>query len=75
MHAELLAASGFVPANGGQNADSALFALAVLYAWVPVALKIVAIGLMWNFPLSEEVQRQLRGQIEASTASPDFRAS
>ncbi len=50
---------------GGDNDAWALTALAVTYAWVPVALKLAAIGLMWNFPLDETTQRGLRSRIEA----------
>ncbi|MHB2264842.1 MFS transporter [Aliihoeflea sp. PC F10.4] len=59
----LLAYFGF--AAGGDNDATALTALAVIYAWVPVALKLVAIALMWNFPLDEIAQTDLRASIEA----------
>jgi len=49
--------------TGSRNSDSALFALAMIYAFLPVIFKSVAIGLMWNFPLSRadhaEVQSKL----------------
>jgi glycoside/pentoside/hexuronide:cation symporter, GPH family len=61
----MLAALGFNPAPGAANTPQSLFALAIVYAWVPVALKIIAIGLMWNFPLGEAEQANLRQQIEA----------
>ena len=51
---------------GGTNAPSALLALAVIYAWVPVALKLVAVALVWNFPLGEAEQAGLRRRIEAA---------
>lgn len=59
----LLAAFGFQP--GTQNDAEALFALAVLYAWIPIALKLAAIALMWNFPLDEAAHRILRKRIDA----------
>lgn len=59
----LLAAFGFEA--GGQNDAKALAALAILYAWVPVALKLVAVALMWNFPLDERTQTSLRSRIES----------
>lgn len=59
----LLAAFGFEA--GGQNDVTALAALAILYAWVPVALKLVAVALMWNFPLDEQTQTSLRSRIES----------
>jgi Na+/melibiose symporter-like transporter len=61
----VLGAFGFEPAPGVANTPSALVALAIVYAWVPVALKIMAIGLMWNFPLGKTEQAGLRQQIEA----------
>jgi glycoside/pentoside/hexuronide:cation symporter, GPH family len=61
----VLAAFGFNPAPGVTNTPAALLALAIVYAWVPVALKIIAIGLMWNFPLGKAEQAGLRQQIEA----------
>ncbi len=59
----ILSAAGFDPAAGAGNGPDALFALAALYAWVPVALKLCAIALMWTFPLDEGMQRQLREAI------------
>jgi Na+/melibiose symporter-like transporter len=47
------------------NGPDALFALAMLYAAVPVALKLVAMAMMWNFPLNAERQREIRSEIEA----------
>lgn len=51
---------------GTDNPESALTALAVLYALVPVGFKAVAVALMWNFPLDETAHAQLREQIEAA---------
>lgn len=59
----LLAWFGF--SAGGGNAPDALFALAALYAWLPAVLKLAAVALMWNFPLDEAGQDQLRASIEA----------
>ncbi len=47
------------------NTSSALFTLALLYGGLPVLLKALAIGLMWNFPLDEARQIELRTKIEA----------
>lgn len=58
----LLGAFGFVP--GGDNQGIALTALVSIYVWLPLALKIVAIVLMWNFPLGEAEQAALRSEIE-----------
>lgn len=61
----LLAFFGFTPSSDGVNGEQELFALAVLYAWLPIAFKVLAIALMWNFPLNAKIQGDLRAQIEA----------
>lgn len=48
----------------GDNAPSALMGLSLLYALVPILLKGVAVALMWNFPLGQAEQRELRRRIE-----------
>lgn len=55
-----LQALGFSPESGGN-----LFALAAFYALVPVALKLVAIAIMWNHPVDRALQEQLRATIAA----------
>jgi len=35
-----------------------------LYALVPVALKLAAVALMWNFPLDRAAHDALRARIE-----------
>lgn len=60
----LLAAVGFDPQADAEANAGSLFALAVVYAWLPIALKAVAIAIMWNFPLDETEQRRLRAEIE-----------
>lgn len=47
------------------NGPTALLTLSFLYGGLPVALKVLAIALMWNFPLDEEHQIELRARIEA----------
>jgi glycoside/pentoside/hexuronide:cation symporter, GPH family len=42
--------------------------LAFLYAGLPVALKLIAIGLMWNFPVDARMQDRIRADIEARRA-------
>lgn len=61
----LLAAYGFDPQAGPQGSSDGLLALAIVYAWVPIALKLAAIGMMWNFPLDESEHDRLRARIEA----------
>ncbi|TVQ52140.1 MAG: MFS transporter [Rhodobacteraceae bacterium] len=55
---------GFRP--GEANDPAALRALALLYAAAPVALKIVAVAMMWRFPLDRRAHDALRARIEAS---------
>jgi Na+/melibiose symporter-like transporter len=61
----LLALFGFDPAPGVANTGTALSALAAIYVWLPVVLKLAAVGLMWNFPLGETAQGALRAEIES----------
>lgn len=44
---------------------AAIIALEVLFAVVPVILKLIAVAMIWNFPLGRDLQAQLREQIEA----------
>ena len=60
----ILDMSGFE--TGGENDQTALFTLAALYALAPAALKLVAVAIMWNFPLGEAQQRALRSRIESA---------
>ncbi|MDP3898453.1 MAG: MFS transporter, partial [Mesorhizobium sp.] len=62
----LLDAFGFQP--GARNTEAALLGLVSLYVWLPVALKLVAVAMMWNFPLGEAEQSALRRTIEARRA-------
>jgi glycoside/pentoside/hexuronide:cation symporter, GPH family len=47
----VLAWSGFDPSAGISTKDG-LLALAILYAGVPVVLKLIAIAMIWTFPLA-----------------------
>jgi len=55
-----LAAFGF-QAESGANSPRSLLVLALLYGLLPVAFKLGATWLVWNFPLDEAEQRKLRG--------------
>lgn len=57
-------ADAFNAAGKSANGADALFALAMLYAAVPVALKLVAMAMMWSFPLDAARQREIRSAIE-----------
>lgn len=48
------------------NTPDALFALTMLYAAVPIAIKLIAMAMMWNFPLDMEKQRAIRAELEQS---------
>ena len=60
----VLDAAGF-SADGGPQSASGLTALIVLYAVVPLVMKLAAIALMWRFPLDAAEQARLRSVIEA----------
>lgn len=62
----LLGLFGFEPGQTGTQSPEALVALAVTYAWIPAVLKLGAVALVWNFPLTEEMQFELRKQIEGA---------
>lgn len=65
----LLAAFGFDPSSKA-NAVQGLTALAITYAWMPIAAKLAAIAIMWNFPLDEAAQMALRDDIEGDNLRP-----
>lgn len=62
----VLAWSGFVPGSSAVVPDLAIHTLTMLYAWLPIVPKLAAIAIMWNFPLGEAAQTELRARIEAS---------
>jgi Na+/melibiose symporter-like transporter len=51
---------------GAPNDTQALGALVVLYALVPVVLKLVAVALMWRFPVDRAEHDRLRAAIEGA---------
>lgn len=57
--------AGFSP-DGGAQTEFGLTVLALLYAGVPVLMKLAAIALMWRFPVDEAAQARLRATIEAA---------
>ncbi len=62
----LLSAFGFDAAAGAGNRPEALWTLAIAYAWIPIALKLIAVALIWNFPLDEAAHKLLRSRIDGS---------
>jgi Na+/melibiose symporter-like transporter len=61
----LLDFAGFEAQGKG---TTGLAMLAFLYAGLPVLLKIVAIMLMWNFPVDATEQDRVRARIESRIA-------
>jgi GPH family glycoside/pentoside/hexuronide:cation symporter len=60
----ILGAMGFDPGAGLRTATG-LTTLALLYAALPVALKVAAIALIWRFPLDAKAHAELRRTIAA----------
>lgn len=65
----LLQATGF-SAEVGTQSDSALLALALLYALVPVAFKLAAVALFLGYPITAERQLRIRRLIAARNRAP-----
>jgi Na+/melibiose symporter-like transporter len=63
----LLSLFGFRAEAVAVNTPAALTALAVSYAWLPIIFKLLAVALMWNFPVDQSVQIALRQEIEKRT--------
>jgi glycoside/pentoside/hexuronide:cation symporter, GPH family len=59
----LLAMSGYDPGQGIRT-EFGLKVLGLLYAALPVVLKMIAIAIMWEFPLTAERQAELREAID-----------
>ena len=62
----VLAFYGFDPGANLRSAEG-LTALALLYAGLPTVLKLIAIRLMWNFPLTKEKQMGLESEINSKS--------
>jgi GPH family glycoside/pentoside/hexuronide:cation symporter len=58
----VLELTGFDP-EAAQQSEISLWTLGILYAWIPVAFKLVAIWLMWSFPLDAEKLKNLSSKI------------
>lgn len=54
---------GFRP--GADNAATALLALAVIYALLPTVLKVGAVLIVWDYPITEHRQQLIRRRLEA----------
>jgi GPH family glycoside/pentoside/hexuronide:cation symporter len=60
----LLEVFGYAPGTG-----QGLAALVVLYAVVPVVLKLAAVAMVWRFPIDAAEQRRIRLAVEARRAA------
>ncbi|MGF1446618.1 MAG: MFS transporter [Pikeienuella sp.] len=70
----LLAVAGFdAKAEIGTNGAGALTALALLYAGAPILLKLLAVWIMWGFPLGRAQLDALRAEATAP-ADPALKA-
>ncbi|MDX5593238.1 MFS transporter [Pseudovibrio sp. SPO723] len=58
----LVGALGFTP--GADNTPEALTALAVIYALLPVSLKMGVLWLMWRFPITTKAHRSIQRRLE-----------
>ncbi len=54
----------------GDNSRGALFGLAALYGLLPVAIKIGATLIVWNFPIGASEQSELQRQLAARSPTP-----
>ncbi len=68
----LLAFAGFDPASAVKP-ENGLQALSLLYAGAPVLLKMVAIALVWNFPLDRKSQEEAAARIAAFDQSGELK--
>jgi len=60
----LLEFFGYAPGSG-----QGLFALVALYAVVPVVLKLIAVAMVWRFPIDAAEQRRIRLAVESRRAA------
>ena len=57
----LVSASGWT--ETGPVSNSVALRLAMIYAWIPCVLKIMAIAIVWNFPLDERRHDMVRSRL------------
>ena len=58
-----LAALGFDPSAPDRHG---LWALSVIYAWLPVVIKVLAVAVMWRFPLTPNRHAAIRRRLNPS---------
>ncbi|MEW5755547.1 MAG: MFS transporter [Pseudomonadota bacterium] len=57
------------------NTPEAEMALLLLYGLAPILFKLIAISLVWNFPLDQTAQHALRRSLHHETTFPDNRTA
>ncbi|MFD0917453.1 MFS transporter [Pseudahrensia aquimaris] len=62
----VLGVFGFDPAQDAQSTAIGITLLGFFYGWGPIALKIPAVAMMWNFPLTREDVDRLSDEIDAA---------
>ena len=62
---------GFEPTLGVDNSDSAKLALACLYSLIPAGLALIALPLLWGYPITKEHQAELRARIADAAGGPE----
>lgn len=58
--------AGFSASDATASTATGITLLGFLYGWGPIALKIPALFLMWNFPIAEDDVNDLRRRIETA---------
>ncbi len=64
-----LAWFGFDAANGAENTEEALFGLRLTIGILPASLFVLAVIVVWRYPITREKQRQVREQIRQQRAA------
>lgn len=60
----LPALSGFEP-SAAVHSSATEFALMRIYGWLPCFIMLLAFPLLWNYPITQKKQLELRAEIEA----------
>ena len=55
---------GFEP-SAAVHSSATEFALMRIYGWLPCFIMLLAFPLLWNYPITQKKQRELRAEIEA----------
>ncbi len=63
-----LAYVGFDAKNGAENTDSALFGLQMVFAILPAIFFIIAVAIIWRYPITRERQQRIRAALDKRAA-------